>query len=190
MFCPECFVPNVLLLELTMLNLILKLLPGLRRNWGRWLAVGLLVGMSVIGGSAMAAPDPYITQFMKVFPSKPATMTMDQAGATKVFSYEDMTVGKEIFAQNCLSCHVGGTTLSSPSVSLSLKDLQGATPPRDTVNALMAYMRHPLAYDGSDENYACREVSADWIPDDQVEKVAAFILRAAEKAKGWGTTRF
>jgi photosystem II cytochrome c550 len=173
-----------------MLQFMLRLLPLLRRNWGRWLAAGLLIGVSLIGGSAMAAPDPYITQFMQVFPSKPATMTLDQAGATKVFSYEDMIVGKEIFAQNCLSCHVGGTTLSSPSVSLALKDLQGATPPRDTVNALTTYIRHPLAYDGSDENYTCREVSADWIPDEQVEKVAAFILRAAEKAKGWGTTRF
>jgi photosystem II cytochrome c550 len=173
-----------------MLQFMLKLLPLLRRNWGRWVAACLLIWVSLIGGSAMAAPDPYITQFMKVFPSKPAEMRLDDAGTTKVFSYEDMIAGKEIFAQNCLSCHVGGTTLSSPNVSLALKDLQGATPPRDTVNALVAYIRHPLAYDGSDENYSCREVSPDWIPDAQVEQVAAFILRAAEYAKGWGTTRF
>jgi photosystem II cytochrome c550 len=177
-------------LELTMLQFMLKLLPLLRLNWG-WLLGGcLMVWVSLIGEVAIAAPDPYITQFMKVFPSKPAEMRLDDAGTTKVFSYAEMVEGKEIFAQNCLSCHVGGTTLSSPDVSLALKDLQGATPPRDTVNALVAYIRHPLAYDGSDENYACREVSADWIPDAQIEKVAAFILRAAEYAKGWGTTRF
>jgi photosystem II cytochrome c550 len=173
-------------LELTML----KLMPSLRRHWG-WLLGGcLIVWVSLMGPVAMAAPDPYITQFMKVFPAKPATMTLDTAGTTKIFSYADMVEGKELFAQNCLSCHVGGTTLSSPDVSLSLKDLQSAMPPRDTVNALMAYMRHPVAQDGSDENYACREISADWIADAQTEKMAAFILRAAQTAKGWGTTRF
>jgi photosystem II cytochrome c550 len=166
-------------------------------NWGMVWGICLGIWVSWSGAAmpfgrleAIASPDPYITQFMKVFPAKPATMNIDGAGQTKVFSYADMVEGKEIFAQNCLSCHVGGTTLSSPDISLSLKDLQGATPPRDTVNALMAYMRHPLAYDGSDENYACREITPDWVADAQVEKMAAFILRAAETAKGWGTSRF
>lgn len=140
--------------------------------------------------SAIAAPDPYITQFMKVFPAKPATMSMDAAGTTQIFTYDDMVEGKELFAQTCLSCHVGGTTLSSPDVSLSLNDLKGATPPRDTVNALVTYIRHPLAYDGSDENYSCREVSEEWLDDTQVQKIAAFVLRAAEYAKGWGTSQF
>jgi photosystem II cytochrome c550 len=174
-----------------------RLLPSLRRNWGGLLGGCLMLWVSLFGGmmsggqlAAIAAPDPYITQFMKVFPSKPATMTLDDAGTTKIFRYADMVEGKELFAQNCLSCHVGGTTLSSPEVSLSLKDLQTAMPPRDTVNALVTYMRHPLAHDGSDENYACREISADWIADAPTEKIAAFILRAAQTAKGWGTTRF
>jgi photosystem II cytochrome c550 len=169
---------------------MLKFMPLLRLNWGWLLGAGLMVWVSLTSGVAIAAPDPYVTQFMKVFPSKPAEMKLDAAGTTKVFSYAEIVEGKEIFAQNCLSCHVGGTTLSSPDVSLALKDLQGATPPRDTVNALMTYIRHPLAYDGSDENYSCREISSDWIPDGQIEKVAAFVLRAAEYAKGWGTTRF
>lgn len=164
-----------------------------RRVWGGILAVGLAVGSWLlvgIQGEAIAAVDPYLTQFMQVFPSKPAMMTMDTAGTTKEFSYDAMAEGKELFAQTCLSCHVGGTTLSSPDVSLAIGDLKGATPPRDTVNALAAYMRHPLAYDGSDENFSCREVGQDWLNDDQVEKIAAFVLRAAETAKGWGTTRF
>lgn len=157
-----------------------------------WLLSCYLFAWVSLGGAmaAIAAPDPYITQYMKVFPSKPATMRMDTAGTTKEFSYEDMTEGKELFAQTCLSCHVGGSTLSSPDVSLSLAALQGATPPRDTVSALVTYIRHPLAYDGSDENFSCREVSADWLSDEQVEKISAFVLRAAEYAKGWGTSRF
>jgi photosystem II cytochrome c550 len=181
-----------LMLELIVLKrTMLKFAKPRRINWAWVWGSCLWVWLSLVGGgAAIAAPDPYITQFMKVFPSQPATMTLDAAGTSKIFSYADMVEGKELFAQNCLSCHVGGTTLSSPDVSLSLKDLQSAMPPRDTVNALMAYMRHPLAHDGSDENYACREISADWIADAQTEKMAAFVLRAAETAKGWGTTRF
>lgn len=156
------------------------------------LLIGFTVSLLWFSGAhaAIAAVDPYVTQYLQVFRDRPATMTMDKAGTTKVFSYDEMLEGKELFGQNCLSCHVGGTTLSSPSVSLAMENLKGATPPRDTVNALMEYMRHPLAYDGSDENYSCREVSADWLNDDQVEKIGAFMLRAAEYAKGWGTARF
>ncbi|MBE9030899.1 photosystem II cytochrome PsbV2 [filamentous cyanobacterium LEGE 11480] len=157
---------------------------------GVLVAIGCLLVWTSLGSVAIAAPDPYITQFMKVFPSKPATMTLDSAGTTKVFAYDDMVEGKALFAQNCLSCHVGGSTLSSPEVSLALPALQGATPPRDTVESMMAYIRHPLAYDGTDDNYSCREVDEDWLSNDQVEKISAFILRAAEYAKGWGTSQF
>lgn len=151
----------------------------------------LFIWVSLSGQmSAIAAPDPYLTQYMKVFPSKPAIMKMDMTGTTKEFTYDDMSEGKELFANNCLSCHVGGSTLSSPDVSLSLDALKGATPPRDTVNALVTYIRHPLSYDGSDENYSCREVPEDWLSNEQVEKIGAFLLRAAEYAKGWGTSQF
>ena len=78
----------------------------------------------------------------------------------------------------------------NPEVSLSLENLKAATPPRDTLDALVSYIRHPLSYDGSDENFACREVSPNWIPQAQVEQMAAFILRAAEKAPGWGSSKF
>jgi photosystem II cytochrome c550 len=159
------------------------------------LAIGFMVlllgwGDMSMGRTAIAAPDPYISQYLKVLRGESADMRMDAAGTVKQFGYDALLEGKELFGQNCLSCHVGGTTLSSPSVSLALAKLQGATPPLDNVNALMGFMRHPVAYDGSDENYACREVATDWIPDEQVEKMAAFLLRAAEYAKGWGTSQF
>ncbi len=166
--------------------------PHAHRRFLRLILGSCLFVWVSLGGQmdAIAAPDPYITQYMKVFPSKPATMKMDEAGTTKEFTYDDMSEGKELFASNCLSCHVGGSTLSSPDVSLALDALKGATPPRDTVNALVTYIRHPLSYDGSDENYSCREVSEDWLPNEPVEKIAAFLLRAAEYAKGWGTSQF
>jgi photosystem II cytochrome c550 len=36
----------------------------------------------------------------------------------------------------------------------------------------------------------CRQVSEDWMGPSDAEKLAAFILRAAQKAPGWGTSQF
>jgi photosystem II cytochrome c550 len=151
-------------------------------------AIGLLLWFG--GEAAIAAPDPYVTQFLQVPRDQSVEMVMDQAGTMKTFTYAEFVEGKELFGQNCLSCHVGGTTLSSPDVSLALTALQGATPPLDTVNALVGFMRHPVAYDGSDENYSCREITEDWLGQAEVEKIGAFMLRAAQYAKGWGTKQF
>jgi photosystem II cytochrome c550 len=159
----------------------------LMKTWIFWMATIVLLLWGSHNGAAIAAPDPYVTQSLKIPRDTSATMVMDQAGTTKEFTYAEFLDGKELFGQNCLSCHVGGNTLSSPEVSLALPLLAKATPPRDTVNALVAYMRHPTAYDGSDENFSCREVSEDWLSPTQVEHMGAFILRAAQYAKGWGT---
>jgi photosystem II cytochrome c550 len=154
------------------------------------LSLMVLCAIGSFSPAALAAPDPYVAQFLKVLPGATATVALDSAGQTKTFDYDQLLVGKELFGQNCLSCHVGGTSLGNPEVSLSMANLQAATPPRDTLDALVSYIRHPMAYDGSDENFACREVSPDWIPQAQVEQIAAFILRAAEKAPGWGSSKF
>ncbi len=137
---------------------------------------------------AAAAPDPYIAQYLKVQPDEIAQLVKDRSGATQDFTYADLVKGKERFAQNCQSCHVGGATLSRPEIPLSLAALQGATPPRDTIDALVNYMRYPLGYDGEDDNYGCREIKEAWLNNADVETIAAFVLRAAEKAAGWGTS--
>ncbi|MDW8202419.1 MAG: photosystem II cytochrome PsbV2, partial [Cyanobacteriota bacterium SKYGB_h_bin112] len=67
---------------------------------------------------------------------------------------------------------------------------KAATPPRDTIASLVAYSRHPVAYDGSEDDVLCRRVSEQWLTDAQLEQIAAFILKAAEKAPGWGTDVF
>ncbi|MBD2325595.1 photosystem II cytochrome PsbV2 [Alkalinema sp. FACHB-956] len=135
---------------------------------------------------AQAALDPYVTQYLKVLPSEAASLPIDRTGATREVGYQELLQGKTLFSQTCQSCHVGGSTLANPTVSLALPALQAATPPRDTLNALVTYMRHPLAYDGSDDNLYCREVSESWLSPAEVESIAAFILRAAEVAPGWG----
>lgn len=135
-----------------------------------------------------AAVDPYVFRYLKA--RQPVPVEMDAQGNTRLFSASDLSAGKRLFEQSCINCHVGGATLPDPSVSLSLSALKGATPPRDNINALVAYLRQPMIYDGSDITFWCRQVPESWLSQQEVENLAAFVLRAAQTAPGWGTERF
>lgn len=128
--------------------------------------------------------DPYVVRYLGV--SDSVELPLDGKN-TQTFSAEDLSEGKRLFAQNCINCHVGGATLPNPFISLSLKDLQGATPPRDTIQSLVAYQRQPMNYNGSEENYSCRQVTERWMSQEKLEHLEAFILRAAQKAPAWGS---
>lgn len=153
--------------------------------------LGLLVIVSVwtMGGAAQAGDlDTYVVKFLKV--QEPVPIVVDAQGNTRNFSAEEISEGKRLFENNCLNCHVGGSTLPDPRISLSLADLAGATPPRNQVQALVDFMREPLSYDGTEAAYLCREVPSSWLSDEQVANLAAFILRAADIAPGWGAKEF
>lgn len=144
--------------------------------------------LSISCRPALAATDSYVARYLKV--TDPINLDLDSKGQTRQFSAADFSEGKQLFKQHCLTCHVGGNTLPNPRVSLSLTALAGATPPRNNINNLVAYMRQPMTYDGSEENLWCRQVSSSWMPQERVEKLAAFVLRAAQKAPGWATETF
>jgi photosystem II cytochrome c550 len=157
----------------------------------RWLGVIALLVLSVLSTPNIARAveiDPYVLRYLKA--SEPISLSLNQAGESRSFTASDLSVGKRLFEENCLSCHVGGATLPNPLVSLSIEDLKGATPPRDTISALVAFQREPLSYDGQDFGFGCREVSERWLSTGELENLAAFVLRAAEVAPGWGTERF
>jgi photosystem II cytochrome c550 len=134
------------------------------------------------------AEDLYIRRYLDV--REPVPILLDASGQTRLFSADELGAGKRFFEQNCKNCHVGGSTLPDPTVSLSLEALQQAMPSRDTLLSLVAFFRQPMTYDGSEETYSCRQVSETWLPAGEVENLAAFILRSAEKAPGWGNTTF
>ncbi|MBW4491797.1 MAG: photosystem II cytochrome PsbV2 [Oscillatoria princeps RMCB-10] len=135
-----------------------------------------------------AGVDPYVFRYLKA--REPVPVEMDAQGQTRLFSASDLSAGKRLFEESCINCHVGGATLPDPSVSLSLNTLKGATPPRDNINALVAYLRQPMTYDGSDTTFWCRQVPESWLSLQEVENLAAFVLRAAQTAPGWGTQKF
>jgi photosystem II cytochrome c550 len=154
------------------------------------LSLVLLLGVGfAIAPPAWAVTDPYVAQYLKVLPGQQAELA-DGQGGTKSFSYDELLAGKDRFGSTCLSCHVGGSTIASPDLALSLDNLKAMDTPRDSIAALMDYMRSPIVADGSEESYACRKVDPSWINDPDLEQIAAFVLRAAETAPGWGTARF
>ncbi len=127
--------------------------------------------------------DSYVRRYLA---SEPVELSRNSQGETQSFSPADLTQGKVLFESSCLNCHTGGINLVYSDVSLTLEDLQGATPPRDTINSLVEYFRYPVSYDGSDTNYWCREIPETWIPQPEAEKLAAYILRSAEVDPSWG----
>lgn len=128
--------------------------------------------------------DAYVLRYLKA--TEPVPIAVNGQGDTRLFSAQDLSEGKRLFKDHCLNCHVGGTTLPDPTVSLSLSDLHGATPPRDNLDGFVAYLRQPMVYDGSMETYWCRQVSENWMPSETIDKLAAFVIRAAETSPGWG----
>lgn len=152
----------------------------------RFLVTILIIFLVFISNAdhAQAAVDSYVKRYLEV--EEPVEIQLNNQGETMVFSAEDLSEGKQLFAKNCLNCHVGGANLVNPSISLSLSDLKGATPPRDNINNLVAFFRDPMIYDGSDYTYLCRQVTENWMSQKQAEDMAAFIVRAAQKAPAWG----
>ncbi|MBW4518211.1 MAG: photosystem II cytochrome PsbV2 [Scytolyngbya sp. HA4215-MV1] len=155
---------------------------------GLLLTVFVWLSLSVTGFPAYAAVDNYVTRYLQV--NEPIPLKISDQGDTRLFAPEELSTGKRLFEENCLNCHVGGATLPDPNISLALKKLQGATPARDNIKNLVAYFRQPMVYDGSEPSFWCRQISERWLSQDQVESLAAFILRAAEKAPGWGSDSF
>lgn len=157
----------------------------------RSLLIILIASMGAIASIQPAQADgidTYLRRYLKV--TEPVPIKVNEQAETRLFSPDELSEGKTLFLENCMNCHVGGSNLPVPPITLSMENLKGATPPRDNVNALVAYLRHPTTYDGRDENFWCREVPETWLSTEKVENLSAFLLRSAEKARGWGTDTF
>lgn len=143
----------------------------------------LVVGCSQTTISTTTPSDRYVTQYLLV--RRPVDIVLNPQGETILFDGGQITEGKKLFEDNCKSCHVGGNSLQNPTISLSQRDLKQATPPRDNLSALVTFMKAPKTYDGKRPSDTCR--AAGYLKDEELDKLGAFLLRASEKAKGWGT---
>jgi hypothetical protein len=71
-----------------------------------------------------------------------------------------------------------------------LADLNGATPPRSNINALVAYLRQPMTYDGSEASFWCRQVPESWMPQAQIENLAVFFAQGGSEGSRMGHREF
>ena len=84
-----------------------------RLSWIRGLCLWAIVwlGVALVSPPAQAA-DAYVARYLQV--TEPIALAKDDRGNSQSFSLPDLTAGKKLFEQNCLSCHVGGATLPRP----------------------------------------------------------------------------
>ena len=78
------------------------------------------------------------------------TVVQDSKGTTVVLSPEQVKRGKRLFNATCGACHTGGITKTNPNVGLDPEALSLATPRRDSIDALVDFLKNPTTYDGQE----------------------------------------
>jgi photosystem II cytochrome c550 len=76
------------------------------------------------------------------------TIPLNDQGDTIVVSMKQLADGKRLFNSACSRCHLGGVTKTDPNVGLDPEALDLATPPRNTVESLVGFLKSPMTYDG------------------------------------------
>ncbi|HEY9658146.1 MAG TPA: photosystem II cytochrome c-550 [Allocoleopsis sp.] len=106
-----------------------------------WLvAITLFFAFQTLVGGAFAAELDAATR----------TVPLNASGDTTVLSLQQVKEGKRLFNYACGQCHVGGITKTDPNIGLDPQTLALATPPRNTIESLVDYMKDPTTYDGLD----------------------------------------
>ncbi|NEQ17603.1 photosystem II cytochrome c-550 [Moorena sp. SIO2C4] len=126
---------------------------------------------------------------------KDRTVPLNEAGDMVVLSNEEVTEGLRLFNDKCSQCHKGGYSKTDPNVTLAAEDLKYATPPRDNLEALVDYLKHPTSYDGEIDIsiFHPSTDSADIfrymrnVTTDELVDIAGYILYEVNtKSKTWG----
>ena len=161
---------------------LLSALRGLIRT----LLVLPLALLLCFGGPASAA----------LWDAETLTVPLNRRRAPRVtFSEKEIKAGRKLFNESCGTCHAGGITKTNQNVGLDTETLALATPPRDSVDALVDYMKDPTSYDGE---YSIADLhpsmsSSDVfvkmrdLDDEDLRLIAGYIL-VAPKVQGiqWG----
>jgi photosystem II cytochrome c550 len=127
--------------------------------------------------------------------SEQLTVPASPDGALVTFSEQEVKAGRKLFNTSCGTCHAGGITKTNQNVGLDPETLSLATPPRDSVSALVDYLKDPTSYDGeysiADVHPSLRSsdvfVQMRNLDDEDLRLMAGYIL-VAPKVQGekWG----
>ncbi len=122
------------------------------------------------------------------------TIPLNEEGEMTTLSSEQITNGNRLFIRECTQCHLQGKTKTNNNVSLGLEDLALAEPPRDSVLAIVDYLKYPTSYDGEDD-YTELHVNTtrpDLYPElrdfteEDLYDVAGYVLVAPKLDPYWG----
>ena len=123
------------------------------------------------------------------------TVPLSENGDTIVLSLKQVQEGKRLFNFACSQCHAGGVTKTNQNVGLDPEALALATPPRNSIEGLVDYMKNPTTYDGEEEIAELHPStkSADIYPamrnlteDDLVEIAGHVLLQPKIVGNKWG----
>jgi photosystem II cytochrome c550 len=127
--------------------------------------------------------------------SSQLTVPAHADGTTVTFSEKEIKSGRKLFNDSCGTCHAGGITKTNQNVGLDPETLALATPPRDSVDSLVDFIKDPTSYDGeysiSDVHPSLRSsdvfVKMRDLDEDDLRLIAGYIL-VAPKVQGiqWG----
>lgn len=107
-----------------------------------WLAVAtVFFAFQMLVGNAFAVELDQATRTVKLNP----------AGDSVTLSLKQVQKGKRLFNDTCAQCHPAGITKTDPNVGLDPESLALATPPRDSIQSLVDYLKNPTTYDGEME---------------------------------------
>ncbi len=134
-----------------------------------------------------------------VFAASGLTNVPVALNATESITFTDAQLahGKKLFNGACARCHVGGQTYPNPDVGLKMVDLEGATPARDNVLAIVDYVQNPVTYDGAEsllEYHPNTQLTTDYprmrnLSEEDLKEIAGYILVSAKTIPGWGGTK-
>ena len=151
---------------------------------------GLLILVPVLIGLVLASPAEAVR-----WDAETLTVPGNPEGTQVTFSEQEINTGRKVFNTSCGTCHAGGITKTNQNVGLDPETLALATPPRDSVDALVDYMKDPTSYDGeiSIAEFHPSMRSADVfvkmrdLNDEDLRRMAGYIL-TSPKAQGtqWG----
>ncbi|NWF58581.1 MAG: cytochrome c-550 [Fischerella sp.] len=144
-----------------------------RRLIGIFVATVLLTFQFVVGSATAVELD-----------ATSRTVQLNDKGDTVLISLQELTRGKRLFNNTCSQCHPGGITKTNQNVGLDPEALAGATPPRNSIEGLVDYMKNPTTYDGEEEiaelhpSIKSADIFTEMrnLTDDDLKAIAGYIL--------------
>ena len=122
------------------------------------------------------------------------TVPADASGTTVTFTESEIKAGRKVFNNSCGECHAGGITKTNHNVGLDPETLALATPPRDSVDALVDYMKDPPPTTVRSRSLSSPSMrSADVfvkmrdLNDEDLRRMAGYILTSPKvQGTSWG----